>query len=594
MAKQDAGLIPLPTRWSEGVSQTCPWPEYPRPQLRRAHWQCLNGAWEYAIREGTTSPGDTAMPADFDGTILVPFSPESLLSGVGRQLLPGQTLWYRRRVCFDNRASLPVTLLHFGAVDQRCTVYLNGQCAGTHAGGYWPFSLDISALVREGENEIVLAVEDDANQGVEAYGKQSLRRGGIWYTAQSGIWQTVWAEFLPLNHLTDLRLNPLYDQSCLEVSAHLSGDVEKIQLRVLAEGKEVAAGTCTAFESIRIPLPGFRPWSPDDPFLYDLELTAGEDCVQSYFGMRKFGIQRDSTDGAPRFTLNGQPIFQTGLLDQGYWSDGLYTPPCEEAVVWELEQIKLLGFNMLRKHIKIEPLRWYYHCDRLGLLVWQDLVSGGGPYSPWVTQVSGFLGLPQSDRNYARFGRANAEGRAAFERDMQRTLALLGNVTSLAMWVPFNEAWGQFDAVRVTDDLRAADPTRWIDHASGWHDQRAGDCYSRHVYFIPYRHKRDRHGRVEILSEFGGFSCPAPGHMASPRLFGYKKLETATALTEAYVRLFEKEILPALGRGLRATVYTQVSDVEDEINGLFTYDRAVLKVDAAAVRACNAKLLAAP
>ncbi|MDR3314236.1 MAG: glycoside hydrolase family 2 [Oscillospiraceae bacterium] len=585
----DNGLLPLPTRWSETVSKTCPWPEYPRPQLRREHWQCLNGVWEYAIREG--APG--GMPAAFDGNILTPFSPESLLSGVGRQLLPGQTLWYRRRVRFENTAALPVTLLHFGAVDQCCAVYLNGQCAGRHEGGYWPFALDVSHLLREGENEIALAVTDDTNQGSQAYGKQSPRRGGIWYTAQSGIWQTVWAEFLPQAHVETLRLNPLYDESCLEVTAAFSAPVGEVQLRVLAEGKEIAGGTFDPTAPMRIPLPGFRPWDTEDPFLYDLELRAGEERVQSYFGMRKFGTNKGS-DGVPRFTLNGRPIFQTGLLDQGYWSDGLYTPPCEEAVVWELEQCKALGFNMLRKHIKIEPLRWYYHCDRLGLLVWQDLVSGGAPYSPFVTQVSGFCGPRLADdRRYARFGRADAAGRANFERDMHRTLALLGNVTSLALWVPFNEAWGQFDSVRIAEAIRAADPSRWIDHASGWHDQHAGDCRSRHVYFIPYRHKRDRFGRVEILSEFGGYSCPAPGHMASRKRFGYKKYDSKAALTQAYARLFQREILPAVRRGLSAAVYTQVSDVEDEINGLFTYDRAILKPGADEIRACNKSLLQA-
>ena len=588
MAKQSAALTSLPSRWFEGVSPSLPWPEYPRPQLRRAHWQCLNGPWEYAIREGASLDLGGA-PADFDGVILVPFSPETLLSGVGRQLMPGQTLWYRRRVRFENPAALPVTLLHFGAVDQHCAVYLNGQSVGTHDGGYWPFALNISALLREGENELILAVTDDANHSAEAFGKQSLSRGGTRYTPQSGIWQTVWAEFLPAAYLTDLRLTPLYDESCLEVSARFSGDVGPVQIKVLAEGEEIAKAAFNTYENMRVPLPDFRAWSPEDPFLYDLEIAAGEDRVRSCFGMRKFGILKDKA-GVPRFALNGKILFQTGLLDQGYWSDGLYTPPCDEAVVWELEQLKGLGFNMLRKHIKIEPLRWYYHCDRLGLLVWQDFVSGGGKRLPWTVQVAGFLGIPVSDRDYARFGRKDPAGRANYERDMGRTMALLRNAVSIAMWVPFNEAWGQFDAARIAEAVRRADPSRWVDHASGWQDQGVGDCYSRHVYFMRYRHKRDRRGRVEVLSEFGGYSCAAPGHMASPRLFGYKKYGSPEALTEGWRRLYEREILPAAARGLSAAVYTQVSDVEDEINGLFTYDRAELKPAAEAVKSCNSAL----
>jgi hypothetical protein len=335
-------------------------------------------------------------------------------------------------------------------------------------------------------------------------------------------------------------------------------------------------------------MPGFRYWSPDDPFLYTLKIAAGCDEVTSYFGMRQFGIVKEQ--GIPRLSLNGESVFHSGLLDQGYWSDGMYTAPSDEAMIWEIKEIKKLGFNMLRKHIKIEPLRWYYHCDRLGILVWQDFVSGGGPYSNMVTQYLPFIGI-QLRNDHKGFGRGNENGRRIFERDAARTISLLGNVVSLSVWVPFNEGWGQFDAKRIAEKIRETDNTRLIDHASGWHDQQGGDFASSHVYYKPFRMKLDKLNRLQGLTEFGGYSCPSEGHMASDRLFGYRMYKDTDAFNSALEKLYREEVIPKIENGLTAAVYTQVSDVEDEINGLFTFDRSVLKAAPEMMQRINKELL---
>ena len=571
----------LYTRWGEKLDKHCPLNEYPRPQMRRDDWLCLNGIWQYAIR-GSGEPE----PAVYDGDIVVPFSPESLLSGVNRQLKPGETLWYKRTVWFEKPEGKRL-LLHFGAVDQRCTVYCNGRKAGSHSGGYWPFGFDLTELTREGDNTLVLAVTDDSDLGSEAYGKQKLERGGIWYTAQSGVWQTVWAEYVPRQYITDIRITPdcrnAEAEFCVEFAD--GNNIPEYRVQVFEDRQLVSEGVFLE-TTARLPVRDFRYWSPDDPFLYKVKITAGEDTVKSYFGMREFDAVRDDS-GRLRFTLNGKPLYQTGLLDQGYWSDGLYTAPSDEAMVWEISELKKLGFNMLRKHIKIEPLRWYYHCDRLGMLVWQDFVSGGGPYKPLVTQVLPFLNIGLNDKRLRLFGRRCKEGRAAFLRDMARTIKLLQNVVSIAVWVPFNEGWGQFDALRISRTLKNMDPSRLVDHASGWHDQGGGDFKSRHIYYKKHRMRPDKYGRVQALTEFGGYSCPAVGHMASDVLFGYRMYEGEDELTAAYEQLFTHEVLPPAREGLAASVYTQVSDVEDEINGLFTYDRAAMKLREDAVRKIN-------
>ncbi|WP_055482639.1 glycoside hydrolase family 2 protein [Sphaerimonospora mesophila] len=561
-----------------------PLQEYPRPQLVRDGYLNLNGHWQYAI--GPHAIGD-GPPETYDGEILVPFSPEAPLSGVNRQLLPGQTLWYRRSFDLPGDFTDGRVILHFGAVDQTCRVWVNGVEAGGHTGGYLPFSFDVTEHLRESGNVLVVAVRDDSDTGHGSRGKQRLRRGGIWYTAQSGIWQTVWAERVPELHVERLTLTPMLDDSCVEVTVHAPEGEAHVEIS--AGGEVVAHAAAPAGRPVRVPLPGARLWSPEDPFLYDVAVSLGTDRVRSYFGMRSFSVGPDA-DGVPRLLLNGRPYFHAGVLDQGYWPDGLYTPPSDEAMIHDIATMKRLGFTMLRKHIKIEPLRWYHHCDRLGMLVWQDMVNGGAAYRPWVITTPAVLpALRLDDRRHRRFGRADAAGRTAFEAELRATVEHLRNVVSLAVWVPFNEGWGQFDAARIAGEVARLDPTRTVDHASGWHDQRAGDLRSLHVYFRRFRPPRPD-GRVLVLSEYGGYGLRVEGRTWGEKEFGYRRYDTADRLGAAFARLHEEQIIPAIRRGLSATVYTQLSDVEDEINGLLTYDRAVLKLPEDLVRSITERL----
>ncbi len=601
-------LRPMFTPWGETLDRDCPLPEYPRPQMRRDSFLNLNGRWEYAVRS------DGKAPEEFDGEIIVPFSPESLLSGVLRQVGPEDVLWYRRRftlpegfrkererkrdalqngkwIYLPDGSGQDRVLLHFGAVDQSCKVFLNGELVGEHEGGYLPFSCDITDSLAGGENILTVTATDAVSGSRHAYGKQSFTPGGIWYTPQSGIWQTVWLEAVPENYIESLRITPLFDE-------------RQVRIEIRAKNPEGANivikkdGVCIAEEwydrekgwaEAAISEEDFRAWSPEDPFLYDLEINLpGGDKVESYFGMRKFSTTL--LKGNKVLALNNRPIFLSGVLDQGYWSDGLYTPPSDEAMVFDIQTMKDFGFNMLRKHIKIEPLRWYYHCDRLGMVVWQDLVSGGSRFNPMTAQVLPFLGIQLRDGNYHRFGREDEAGRDQFVQDLYDTVELLYNVPSLAVWVPFNEGWGQFDSLQITQILWELDPSRLVDHASGWHDQGGGDFKSRHVYFRPVKLKRDKN-RVLALTEFGGYSLPSAGHMTSGKLFGYRMYQSKDEFMDAYEKLFLREVLPHLERqGLSASVYTQVSDVEDEINGLLTYDRKVCKVDEDRVLKINRKL----
>ncbi len=576
-------LQPLYTIWGETIDKECPLNDYPRPQLRRENWQCLNGIWKYAIRDNETEPNT------FDGDILVPFSPESLLSGVGKQLLPRETLWYSRYISLKKPDNDRRLLLHFGAVDQHCRIWCNGVFIGEHSGGYWPFYFDITHALEGDTAKLLIAVKDASDSGDEAWGKQREKRGQIWYTAQSGIWQTVWCEEVPASYIQSIKITPYYHQGEVEVVT-LGGESEG-KIRVLSEGVPVAEAPLKNSKA-KIKIPDFRSWELDDPFLYTIEIAAGEDRIQSYFGMREFSVIK-GRDSLPRLALNGKAVFHNGLLDQGYWSDGMYTPPCDEAMVWELKNIKQMGFNMLRKHIKIEPMRWYYHCDRLGILVWQDFVNGGGPYKSFIVQIAPWLGFHFKDtaKNYSLFARQSAAGREIFKRDMQRTVELLYNTVSLALWVPFNEGWGQFDAAEITERLRRLDPTRQIDHASGYHDQKGGDLHSYHVYFKRFRPRKDSvKGRVLALTEFGGYSLPSSGHMSSAKLFGYKIFKGQRELHAALDKLYERDVYSVMEKGLGALVYTQLSDVEDEINGLFTYDRRLVKADAVKIKEMNEKI----
>lgn len=568
----------LMTPWGEHMDENCILTEYPRPQMRRNSYLNLNGRWEYAITDSDESP------RHWDGTILVPFSPESTLSGVGRSLQPGQTLWYRREVIVP-QGFIPADgrlLLHFGAVDQEAAVYWNGRLLGRHMGGYNAFTLDATDALGP-RNSLVVRVHDDTDASFHSRGKQKTRRGGIWYTPQSGIWQTVWMEAVPRHYIESLRIVPLFDQSAVEVMVRCS---QPLQCEATVDGRTVPF---TSGEPARIPMPDFRAWSPEDPYLYDLSVTLGEDRVESYFGMRKIEVRADR-GGVKRLFLNGEPYFQSGLLDQGYWPDGLYTAPSDEALIYDIQTAKAMGFNLLRKHIKVEPMRWYYHCDRLGMLVWQDMPSGGGKYRFSTITLPLVTGIHRRDNHYRAFARASSQGRGEYIDELEEMVGQLFNAPSVVLWVPFNEGWGQFDSTLVMERLRALDPTRPVDPASGWHDQGAGELRSLHVYFKPFRFRRDRRGRALALSEFGGYNLRVDGHCFNQKDYGYRRLPDAAALWRDFSRLYEREVLPAVPRGLCASVYTQLSDVEDELNGLMTYDRRVVKLDADEVRELNERL----
>lgn len=568
----------LMTPWGEHLDENCILTEYPRPQMRRDSYLNLNGRWEYAITDSDESP------RHWDGTILVPFSPESTLSGVGRSLQPGQTLWYRREVIVP-QGFIPADgrlLLHFGAVDQEAAVYWNGRLLGRHMGGYNAFTLDATDALGP-RNSLVVRVHDDTDASFHSRGKQKTRRGGIWYTPQSGIWQTVWMEAVPRHYIESLRIVPLFDQSAVEVMVRCS---QPLQCEATVDGRTVPF---TSGEPARIPMPDFRAWSPEDPYLYDLSVTLGEDRVESYFGMRKMEVRADR-GGVKRLFLNGEPYFQSGLLDQGYWPDGLYTAPSDEALIYDIQTAKAMGFNLLRKHIKVEPMRWYYHCDRLGMLVWQDMPSGGGKYRFSTITLPLVTGIHRRDNHYRAFARASSQGRGEYMDELEEMVGQLFNAPSVVLWVPFNEGWGQFDSTLVMERLRALDPTRPVDPASGWHDQGAGELRSLHVYFKPFRFRRDRRGRALALSEFGGYNLRVDGHCFNQKDYGYRRLPDAAALWRDFSRLYEREVLPAVPRGLCASVYTQLSDVEDELNGLMTYDRRVVKLDADEVRELNERL----
>ena len=580
-----------------------PLAEYPRPAMRRDSCEILNGPWQYAITQ------TAEYPAAWQGSILVPYSSEAPASGVGRTLQPGQWLHYHRLFAPPAGEGGRV-LLHFGAVDYACAVQVNGHLAGGHRGGYWPFTLDITDLLNgTGRNSLWVAVQDPTGHGTQARGKQTLKPGGMFYPAQSGIWQTVWLERVPDNYIQTLTVTPDYDARTVTVRVHTAkpGGAVNLWAMVRAGGVTIAEdwGSDEADQdgevTLNIPEEHFFPWSPDTPFLYDLTVGTNQgeeaefDTVHSYFALRKWSCAPDA-HGVLRFCLNDKPILLNGLLDQGYWPEGLYTPPSDAAVERELSEVKALGFNLLRKHAKIEPQRWYYHCDRLGLIVWQDIVNGGSAYNLWfVTYLTNVLQpllrrFPDGKAAYSLLSRAKPAGREEYAHELADTVQALRCHPCIACWVPFNEGWGQFDAGKAVQALRTLDGTRLVDEASGWFDQGGGDVHSLHNYFYPLRIRPQK--RTVALSEYGGIAWPMPGHEPPHKTYGYGTAKDRQELTARYKKLQLKTVLPQLEKGLSALVYTQLTDVEDEVNGLFTYDRAAVKPDANAVRSVNAALAA--
>lgn len=584
----------LMTKWVKEVDPTCPWPEYPRPQMVRTSWQNLNGLWDYSIVDQEVERIER-----FYQQILVPFPVESALSGVGQSLRLDQHLWYRRKFTIPDEWKGQRVLLHFGAVDWQAEVWVNGKKAGSHIGGYMPFSFDITPYLWDGENVILMAVWDPSEAGLQECGKQTRTPNGIWYTAVSGIWQTVWLEPVPPTYIHSFKLTPDIDQGQLTLDVVLEGETKGtlIYAQAFADGQEVASAEGMTWIPFHLSIPDPHLWSPDDPYLYGLKLTLMKngrevDEVTSYFAMRKFSIAKDAK-GLPRTCLNNKSIFMLGPLDQGYWPDGLYTPPTEEAMLYDLEYTKKLGLNMVRKHVKVEPLRWYFACDKLGLIVWQDMPNGGKPVGEKTSALAMHLGLQRDDTSdYSKAGRAEEANRKQYRAELKEMIDHLYNCPCIGVWVPFNEGWGQFDAREVGNWVKEYDPSRLVDHASGWYDRSGPDFISKHAYVLKLKNHSDRSGRPYVISEFGGYSWMVPGHSwDESKKFGYKFFDSSAALTEAYAVLLEKELLPLVQQGLCAAIYTETTDVEIEINGYLTYDRAVEKMDLARIRKIHERVI---
>ncbi len=598
-APQDSKLVPLTTTWGDELDCESVLSEHPRPQFQRATWRSLNGWWDYAICDVEDARGqwdELPAPEAWDGQILVPFSPEARLSGVGKQLLPTQLLWYRREFDLEGHFDDKRLLLHFEAVDYACALYVNGMRIATHVGGYLPFDADVSDAARPGANVIELCVFDPSEQGTQLRGKQRIVRGNMWYTAQSGIWQSVWLEVVGAAHVTSLRLRPDVDAGVLDVEAHLSEPGDELAVELLdSAGKTVARSSALAAEpslALRLSVPAPHLWDVDDPHLYDIRVTYAGDEVRSYCAFRTVSIERDA-DGVARFCLNHKPLFLRGVLDQGYWPDGLMTAPSDEALVHDITAMRKAGFNLLRKHIKVESERWYWHCDRLGMLVFQDMVSGGGIPEEWASvniptlfRRSWSSRRDTSPRAWERFGADDEAYRTEWLETARAAIKQLAHHPCVVTWVVFNESWGQFSSRQMAEELRAQDSTRPFVATSGWYDQGAGDYYAVHNYFRGMRVYKDPHARRRsasgprafIMDEFGGLTCPVEGHVSVPDItYGYDAFDDLNAWRDALHALLA-EVDALEGQGLAGFVYTQVSDVEEETNGILTYDRRVNKL----------------
>jgi len=552
---------PLMTRWAAEVSPTNVWPEYPRPQLVRPDWKNLNGLWDYAI-----TPNSANQPPPFAGKILVPFPVESALSGVMTHLDERSNLWYHRTFSVPASWRGRRVRLHFDAVDWRCRVWVNGREIGEHRGGYDAFTFDITDALRwNGAEEMQVCVSDPTDNGDQPRGKQSLKPEGIFYTATSGIWQTVWLEPVPEPCIERLKFSPDVDAQALRLHVAVNSLSENLQIEAVAsaDGREVARVAGPANVDLALSLPNSRLWSPDDPFLYDLKVTLKDgnkilDSVSSYFGMRKIALRADDQD-VTRIALNNQFIFELGVLDQGFWPDGIYTAPSDAALRADLEFLKQAGFNLVRMHVKVEQPRWYYWCDKLGLLVWQDMPSGNN---------------------------ATVASRQEFEIELQHMLKQLYDHPAIVQWDLFNEGWGQFDTESLTQWIKEMDPSRLVDDASGWTDMRVGDVIDMHNYPGPDSPAPGPH-RAAVLGEFGGLGMTVAGHSWSKTCWAYVTLASREDLAARYTQVLKQVWELHRLRGLSAAVYTQVADVETECNGLQTYDRAVTKIAPDVLRVAN-------
>jgi len=569
----------LLTHWSDEVNPEQPLPEYPRPQLKRKEWLNLNGLWDYAIR-----PKDEEMVASFDGKILVPFPLECALSGVKGKLKKTQKLWYRRNFSMPSQWKGKKILLHFGAVDWETRVWINDKEVGSHKGGYTSFSFEISEHLKyDGENSLVVSVWDPTDKGGQGRGKQVLRPVGIFYTAVSGIWQTVWLEPVSNTHVDRVVVEPNVDYKLIKISLAIQNhqNLEEITIEVKDDDKVVSSVKESTNKTFSIPISSPKLWSPEKPFLYDLSITIKTDntivdAFDSYFGMRKISISEEE-NGIRRILLNNEEIFQYGTLDQGYWPDGLYTAPTDDALKYDIEITKHLGFNLIRKHVKVEPARWYYHCDKIGVLVWQDMASGGPMMSTTTLE----------DFKDAR----KASDQTDYFNELTEMIQMLFNHHSIIMWVPFNEGWGQFKTKEVCEKIRDLDSSRLINAASGWYDFGVGDICDRHSYPNPTIPPSTQFkSRPYVVGEFGGLGLELENHLwITKSKHVYVNFPNADKLMRRYSKLISR-LKNLMSKGACAAIYTQTTDVEGERNGLLTYDRAIIKMNEEEVRDLNLSL----
>ena len=549
--------------------------EYPRPQLVRDSYISLNGMWEYAIRDNEN------IPESFDGQILVPYSPECPLSGVNRIVKPNEWLFYKLEFQLEPSFIKDKVILHFTAVDQIADVYINNQYLGQHIGGYLPFDFDIKPYLKE-NNVLIVKVKDYSDTSFYSRGKQKIKRGGIWYTPQSGIYMPVWMESVSNDYIQQLFITPDIDNEVITIEVLSNAD--KVIIELLDKKYDISNK-----KKISIKIDNPHLWSPEDPYLYNFKVHTKNDVVTSYFAMRKVSIVEHN--GHKVIALNNKPYFMKGVLDQGYYKDGLYTPNSYEAYEKDIKLVKELGFNTIRKHIKIEAPYWYYLCDKLGLLVWQDFVNGGETYKFSTIAFPLITGIHHKDNNYSKFSRKNVKGRELAIEEFRDTIYYLYNSPSIILWTIFNEGWGQFDSEYIYNNLKVVDKTRLFDHASGWHDQGISDVKSLHVYFkkVKLPNKKQINNRAVILSEFGGFLLPIEGHSQKGKAT-YRSYKDKDEWLKMYETCISRDVVNNIPNGLCACIYTQLSDVEDENNGFITYDREIIKVKPSLIKDINDRI----
>ena len=570
----------IKTSWGEQLDPKNVLPEYPRPIMERNDWKNLNGLWKYAI----TKKGDPT-PAAYQGDILVPFAVESSLSGVGKMINEKEELWYQRTFDIPSAWRGKQILLHFGAVDWKAEVWVNDVKVGEHTGGFTPFYFDITSVLNKGNNDLVVKVWDPSDRGEQPRGKQIANPHGIWYTPVTGIWQTVWLEPVATQYITNLKTTPDIDNNSVKVEvAANTTSADKVEVKVFDGKNLVAKGAALNGVPVELAMPAnAKLWSPDSPFLYNMEVTLYKDGkaidqVKSYTAMRKYSI-RKGQNGITRLQLNNKDYFQFGPLDQGWWPDGLYTAPTDEALVYDLKKTKDFGYNIVRKHVKVEPARWYTHCDQLGLIVWQDMPNGG-PSPQW--QARNYFNGTEVIRS--------AASEANYRKEWKEIIDCLYSYPSIAVWVPFNEAWGQFKTPEIVAWTKEYDPSRLVNPASGGNHYTCGDILDLHHYPGPNMFLYDPR-RATVLGEYGGIGLVVEGNtwVNDKKNWGYVKFNTSDEVTNEYIK-YGKHLLELIRKGFSAAVYTQTTDVEGEINGLMTYDRKVIKMNEAKVREINQQI----